>query len=127
MTINVFYLDDEEMLCDIFAEILGSGQIRITTFTDENEAIAACQQTPPDLFFIDYRLPNMTGSDVAFAIDPSIEKILVTGELSVNCNYNFKKIISKPYKFDLIANLIDEHMTQLPLKHASMQLNDPRV
>jgi hypothetical protein len=69
----------------------------------------------------------MTGSDVAFAIDSSIEKILVTCELSVNCNYNFKKIISKPYKFDLIAKLIDEHLTQLPLKHASKQLKDPRV
>jgi DNA-binding NtrC family response regulator len=118
MTINIFYLDDEESLCDIFTEILSSEQIKITTFTNENKAIAACQQTPPDLFFIDYRLPSMTGSDVAFAVDPSIEKILVTGDLSVNCKYHFKRIISKPYKFDFMANLIDEYIIQLHLKHS---------
>jgi CheY-like chemotaxis protein len=116
MKINVFYLDDEESLCEVFAEILASDQISITTFTDENQAIKACQQTPPNLFFIDYIMPNMTGSDVAFAIDSSIEKILVTGDLSVNCDYNFKRIVSKPYKFDLIANLIEEHLSQLNLK-----------
>ena len=121
MTINIFYLDDEEGLCEIFAEILGTEQIKISTFINEHEAIAACQKKPPDLFFIDYRLPNMTGSDVAFAVDSSIEKILVTGDLLVDCSYNFNRIISKPYKFDLIARLIDTHLSQLNLKQKSLQ------
>lgn len=116
MTINIFYLDDEESLCEIFAEILGSEEINISTFTDENEAITACKKKPPDLFFIDYRLQKMTGNDVAFAVDAAIEKILVTGDLAVNCDYNFERIISKPYQFDLIANLIDEHLARLNLK-----------
>ena len=116
MTINIFYLDDEEALCEIFAEILGTDQIKITTFINAHEAISACQNTPPDLFFIDYRLPNMTGSDVAFAVDSSIKKILVTGDLSVNCDYKFNRIISKPYKFDHIANMIDEHLGKINVK-----------
>jgi DNA-binding NtrC family response regulator len=115
MTINIFYLDDEEGLCEIFAEILGTEQINITTFSDEDEAITACKKTPPDLFFIDYRLNKMTGSDVAFAVDPAIQKILVTGDLSVNCDYNFNRIISKPYQFDFISKLIDEHLAQINL------------
>lgn len=110
MPIDVYYLDDEEMLCELFCDYFESAQIKITTFVDPQKAIKACKSRPPNLMFIDYRLPGTTGDQVATNIDVSIPKFLVTGDLTCKPSYEFLKIISKPYKFDEIQELINEFL-----------------
>ncbi|MGB1198856.1 MAG: response regulator [Thalassotalea sp.] len=104
--INVVYLDDEALLCEIFKEFLHSNEINITTFTDEKLAIAYCNRTKPELIFIDYRLKTQTGIEVAEAITHSAIKVLVTGELNVTSSANFHSVIEKPYKLAEIKNFI---------------------
>jgi DNA-binding NtrC family response regulator len=110
MPVRIFLLDDEEMLCDIFQEYLTSDQIQITTFTDPKKAIKACEIEPPTMFFIDYRLPSITGDEVALSVDENIIKILITGDYSIKAKYQFDKIISKPYHFDEIKKVIKEYI-----------------
>lgn len=110
MAVDVCYLDDEATLCTIFSEMLGSDEITITTFINADEAIEHCKTNPPDIFFIDYRLPETTGDQVASKVDDKIPKVLVTGDLSLNANYAFKHIIAKPYNFDEIKNIIGEYL-----------------
>jgi len=110
MPVNVYYLDDEEVLCEIFSEILSSQHIVVTTFSNSNEAIDACRKKPPDILFIDYRLPGVTGDLVAIEIDKDIPKILVTGDLSYKSKYNFEKIISKPCDFGEVRKIISEYL-----------------
>jgi DNA-binding NtrC family response regulator len=110
MAINVFVLDDEVDLCEIFDEFFSSEDVHIRTFTNPDEAIAACHKTTPDIFFIDYRLPNTTGDKVALAVDKNIPKILLTGDLSVNAEYKFDKIMSKPYQFSDIQLELDKYL-----------------
>ena len=107
MPIKIFYLDDEEKLCELFAEYFSSELVQITTFVDANRAIESSRSNPPDLFFIDYRLAGTTGDEVAQAIEQSIPKVLVTGNEFFTPSYNFAQIISKPYDFSLIQGLID--------------------
>jgi len=109
MSTTVYYLDDEAALCDIFAEFFGSDLIHVTTFLDADKAIEACRLTPPDLFFIDFRLPNTTGDQVALALDRSIPKILLTGDFSFKLECKFDQIISKPFQFDEIQDLINRY------------------
>ena len=110
MPVNVYYLDDEEALCDLFSELVGSEQIAIKTFTDPGEAISACNSNPPDIFFIDYRLPGTTGDLVALDIEESIPKVLVTGDLSCKSSYQFNKVISKPCDYEEVSNIISEFL-----------------
>lgn len=111
MKISVYYLDDEEKLCEIFAEFFNSERVQVSTFVDANEAIEASNKNAPDLFFIDYQLPGITGDEVAFSVEPNIPKILVTGNITSKCKYNFKDVIAKPYKFGEIQKIIDSYCT----------------
>lgn len=108
MALRVFYLDDEETLCDLFFEFLDSDNIRVSTFTDANESIRETRQNPPDVFFIDYRLKGTTGNKVAESVSPDIYKILVTGDLSVKAERSFQKTIRKPFSFQEIQDLLSE-------------------
>ena len=72
------------------------------------KAIAACNEKAPDIFFIDYRLPNTTGDNVALAVNENIPKILLTGDLSVSAEYHFDKVMSKPYHFSDIQIELDK-------------------
>ncbi|WP_448565268.1 response regulator [Thalassotalea ganghwensis] len=107
MIFNVVYLDDEQDLCEIFYEFLSNDETVVKTFTIPEDAINAINDTPPDLFFIDYRLPATTGDDVAKAVDKSIPKVLVTGDLSVQTDYMFDQKVAKPYQFSDIQQLIE--------------------
>jgi CheY-like chemotaxis protein len=106
MTISVVYIDDEEVLCQIFKEYLHSNDIDITIFTDEIPAIEYCNKTKPDLIFIDYRLKKQTGVDVAKAITCTSKKVLITGELYVTMDVCFDNKIEKPYRLSDIKDYI---------------------
>ncbi len=106
MSFSVFYLDDEEDLCEIFLDQFSSEEIDITTFTSPKKIIEAVKINPPNLIFLDYRLPSTNGDEVAQAMDTKIPKFLVTGDISVSTKYEFTKILQKPYKnLDIISIL----------------------
>ncbi len=111
MSINVIYLDDEPMLCELFSEFFSSDDIIITTFTDVYTAIDEIKKNPPDLIFIDFRLPGMNGDQVALQLAPSIPKFLITGDIDVETAYKFTKVIPKPYKRDEISSILNEALS----------------
>jgi len=111
MPINVYYLDDEEALCENFADYFSSPEVIVTTFVDPKFAIEAILKSPPDLLFIDYRLPGTTGDEVASLLDPKLPKFLITGDISYKFEYSFDKVFSKPYDETAIAGLISEYIS----------------
>lgn len=106
MPLNVFYLDDEPDLGETFCDLFSSSEIRVKTFTCPKEMIAAAKSNPPDIFFLDYRLPGMTGDQVALELDSSIPKFLLTGDISVSASYPFQEIFAKPYDFAVIEKIM---------------------
>ncbi len=110
MAIVVYYLDDEDALCDIFESYFQTEDIKIVTFVDAKCAIDECVKNPPSLFFIDYRLHGITGDEVAFSIPDEIPKILVTGDHAFTPKYNFQKILPKPFDFKLIQKVLDQYL-----------------
>ena len=56
--------------------------------------------------FIDYRLPQTTGDDVAQKLDPSIPKVLITGDHHVQTTYQFIACLEKPTKDEDIFAII---------------------
>ena len=108
MPLRIFYLDDERELVDIFVELFSGPDREIVVFTDPSKAIQAAQEDAPDIFFIDYRLPNLTGDQVAQRLDPRLPKILVTGEIDVKVTYKFMNILEKPYKVYVIEAILNQ-------------------
>ena len=111
MSLKVFYLDDEPGLCEIFFDLFSSEKIQITTFSEPETAIKAIKENPPDLLFIDYRLPNTTGDEVALKLNNQIPKFLITGDIFIKTKYNFEKIFSKPYDDTEIQGILDRHLS----------------
>lgn len=110
MPLKVYYLDDEPDICDVFKENFSTSDISISTFTSPKEALDAIHQAPPDLIFLDYRLPNITGDRLAESIKISVPIVLLTGDLGIESSFNFDKIYSKqPFPWDEIESYLKEH------------------
>jgi len=112
MPLNVVYLDDEPDLCSNFSDFFASRDVLIKTFTDPEEAIRYVNRHPPDLLFVDYRLPSTTGDEIALALDPAIPKYLVTGDITIVTTYQFMGVFSKPYPPDEIQAVFDRFLAE---------------
>lgn len=97
MVLKVFYLDDEKVLGDLFLEEFESSDIQVTTYTEPQKIIEEIKINPPDIIFLDYRLPGINGDQVALKMANDIPKYLITGDLHVKTTYQFTGVFQKPY------------------------------
>lgn len=105
---NIVYLDDEIELTNIFDLLFQQTFHNVTVFNNEHEAIAFCKASPPDMFFVDYRLEQMTGDKVAAELDPTIKTILVTGDIKIECEFKFDAVIKKPFKLSELLQTVTQ-------------------
>jgi DNA-binding NtrC family response regulator len=110
MPLKVYYVDDEAELCENFEEYFASPLVEVITFVDAPSALEAIRNSPPDLLFLDYRLVGTTGDEMAKALDPTFPVFLVTGDISIETDYKFRQVFSKPYAQHLIAELIESYL-----------------
>jgi FixJ family two-component response regulator len=107
MPLKIVYLDDEVALCENFKDLHATQDVEIETFTSPELAIESIRANPPDVIFIDYRLPGTNGEQVAYALNVSKPIILITGELELKTNYPFHCIIQKSIDFKEAALTIE--------------------
>ena len=110
MTITVFYIDDEEMICENFQDEFESDEVIIKTFIDPTVAIDEAKNDPPDLIFVDFRFPNSSGDKLANALPEAIPKILVTGDLNINATYEFTEVLTKPAPTEDVQRIIEKQL-----------------
>ena len=111
MPLKVYILDDEPDICQVFKENFSTSDIGIQTFVDPKTLLEAIRTSPPDLIFLDYRLPNTTGDEVAKSIKILIPMALLTGDFEVNAITNFeKKFHKQPFPWDEIENYLRDHL-----------------
>ncbi|HEY9096405.1 MAG TPA: response regulator, partial [Hydrogenophaga sp.] len=84
---HVLYLDDDDTLVFLVRRLLERRGFVVTSFTDQNEAIAAVQAKPDafDLLMTDFNMPGMSGLDVAravLAINPSLTVAVASGYIT---------------------------------------------
>jgi FixJ family two-component response regulator len=108
VNLEVYYLDDEPDLCDIFLELFSSNEVLITTFTDPEKLTKKVIEKCPNLIFLDYRLPFTNGDEVAQLLPAHIPKYLITGEISAQTSYPFVKVLKKPYPVSEIVSILDQ-------------------
>ena len=110
MPLNIVYLDDEIGLCEMFEDNFATEDVRIRTFVDPEMAIREIVKNPPDLVFLDYRLPNTTGELVAQKIDRSIPIALISGDLNAKPSGLFLKLFPKPFDFAKMEEFIQSYL-----------------
>lgn len=113
MAVKIYYLDDEPALLDIFVDTFASDSVHVTTFTDPVKAIAEIVSNPPDILFLDFRLPKTTGVEIAQKVSPSISKVLITGDMSVPHDALFQAVFEKPVKTEAIEAFIQSYMKKI--------------
>ncbi len=106
---EIYYLDNEQDLCDIVEEYGEIANIAVSTFTNHENAIAACADTEPDILFIDYRLQGITGDKVAQRISDAVTKVLVTGELQPPTLAGFSSVLAKPFDLKDFLEIITKY------------------
>jgi DNA-binding NtrC family response regulator len=119
MSLNIWYVDDEPCLCEIFKEFFTTKDVNVKVFLNPNDALEEAKTVTPDILFIDYRLPSTTGDEIAQMLSPSIPKYLITGEQSVSTVYNFIEIFQKPYKSKVIREVINGYLEKENAKKAA--------
>ena len=104
--IKVYYVDDEPELCELFVDIFASSEVLVSTFNDPSEALEKILSHPPDLLFMDYRMPGMNGVELAKKSPAHLKKYLISGEINISVDIIFEAILKKPLDVPLIRKII---------------------
>jgi CheY-like chemotaxis protein len=117
----IYVVDDEPMLLELAAVILGPLGYQIKTFQDPETALKAYTSTnpKPPLIITDYAMHTMTGMDLikeCKRLNPAQKIILVSGtvgeeefrDMPVQPNY----FLAKPYEIRELTDLVRTVLAQ---------------
>lgn len=110
---RVLVVDDEKDICKVLAKILELSGYEVTTAYSGTEALAAVKKQNPELVFLDFMMPDLTGLDVLRGIKSYSEDIyvvMVTGRGSEEVAASVMKAgaadyIIKPFAKDQILTV----------------------
>lgn len=113
---RVLVIDDEEVLCRFYREVLQVHGCIVTTYSDSRAALAAFEREPDafDLVLTDQTMPGLTGQDLlprVLQLRPHLPVIICTG---YSAQLNAAKaeqlgaaaFLAKPVPIDVLLNTI---------------------
>jgi len=84
---NVLVVDDEEIICTLFAAMLGHyGRYHVVTTTDGRQVLDILRREPFDVMLLDMSMPAISGLEVLRQVTQAFEElpvIIVTGHGSI--------------------------------------------
>jgi diguanylate cyclase (GGDEF)-like protein len=84
---NVLVVDDEEIICTLFAAMLGHyGRYHVVTTTDGRQVMDILRREPFDVMLLDMSMPAISGLEVLRQVTQAFEElpvIIVTGHGSI--------------------------------------------
>lgn len=120
---SVLVVDDEPMVCDMIAAILGA-DYNVATFTDPRAALASMLQGSYEVILCDLMMPGITGMEIYEQLARQrpvlTERIIflsagafserVRGFLASSC----RPQLHKPFQREELLDMIDAHLTSSP-------------
>ena len=114
MPMKILYVEDNDLVREVTAELLGQEQRQIVACADAEEALRRFNENSFDVVITDVSLPVMSGIELArniLAIKPNLPLIIASGySLNFgleNWGANVRAII-KPFESDEIEALISD-------------------
>ncbi len=112
--IKVYFVDDETELCELFDDLFANSEVLICTFSNPTDALEKILTSPPDLLFMDYRMPEMNGFELAQKCPTHLKKYLISGENNLTNDILFEAILCKPLNIQLIRKIIMDATIKAP-------------
>lgn len=116
---SILLVDDNEEYLEELEDVLYSCGYSVTTVTDSNEALDIARQSLPDVIFLDIKMKNLSGFQLADRLSHSAEtsEIKIVGmtgvftragddQLMKVCGIN--KCLTKPFSLEDMLNSIEE-------------------
>jgi DNA-binding NtrC family response regulator len=112
---SIAVVEDEEDILTLFTEIIREHGYPVIGFTNPISFVEYLRihREEIDLILIDYKLPQMTGCDLAkkiVEIDPRIKMILITAYNDIVNNTLNLELIHKPLKIIELVQIISRYM-----------------
>jgi CheY-like chemotaxis protein len=118
---HVLVIDDEELNCDLFRDLLINKGYRVTTFCESQDVLDYLEQNADivDIIVSDQTMPRMTGSELSVIIKdlyPQIPVILCSGYSTVVTPFNYKEFgaaayLAKPVRIENLVYTIHQVLT----------------
>ena len=112
---SIAVVEDEKDILTLFTEIIRENGYPVIGFTTPSSFVEYLRihRDEIDLILIDYKLPQMTGCDLAkkiAEIDPRIKMILITAYNDIVNNTLNLELIRKPIKINELVQIINHYM-----------------
>jgi two-component system, NtrC family, response regulator HydG len=111
---NVLAVDDDIAICRILQAMLVAEQYRVQTSNSVSDALAAIEQSPFDVYVMDYKLQDGSGLDIAERIRSkwgAVPIILISGYdrsffASKAEKLDITEFIEKPFSREAICTVV---------------------
>jgi DNA-binding NtrC family response regulator len=112
---SIAIIEDEDDILTLFTEIIRKHGYSVIGITNPSSFVKYLRihRHEIDLLLIDYKLPQMTGCDLAkkiIEIDPTIKMILITAYNDIVNNTLNLELIHKPIKINELVQIINRYM-----------------
>jgi len=118
---TILVVDDDMVNLAILKTIISGAGYAVLTAESAKDALTLAGKNLPDLIILDIMMPDMDGTELAtiFKADPKTRKIPIiflsslisAKEERSNLNKALISYLSKPYKRDLLLNLVRKCLT----------------
>ena len=119
---SIALVDDENDLITLFTDVIQMNGYVVAGFTNPFLLIDYIRENPNQikLILIDYKMPHMTGCELAnkiYAINPNIKMVLLSAYDNIINNKLQLEIIRKPMPIKKILEVVDKYMNPLVNNH----------
>jgi DNA-binding NtrC family response regulator len=112
---QIAVVDDDEDTLNLFTEVINMDGYTVIGFENPQLLIDYISENPTQLQFvvIDYRMPQMTGCELAnliHTLNPSIQMVFITAYIDIINNSLNLEIFRKPLSIHKIIDIVDKYM-----------------
>ena len=108
--VRILIVDDEEMVRSVLRQLLSLKGHRVQEAEGGKEALSIVAETPVDIVFTDFGMPEMTGGDLAQQLrahQPSLPIVLLTGYTDPEASPDIvDAVLHKPFKLEELQSVI---------------------
>jgi DNA-binding response OmpR family regulator len=107
--VSVLFIEDDAAVAEMYRLKLELDGYTVTIAPDGEQGLKLAREEPPDIVFLDIRLPHMDGFSVLEAL--RVEKTLATIPVIILSNYGEAELVERGLKLGALDYLIKAETT----------------